>query len=153
MFKGGVTKADVQRMRGDGKERGKEKKCRKAPVRSSAVDGGNCEAAAGLMDMIKPDLMRIDGNVPSTMRAVNDMITKIGGNISLALKEAVGTSTHPPAVPIVTPTAPRNPVGGGSVEDEFYRNTIRNVMGSIKQYTMPPHHNIQVHEVGIADGR
>ncbi|CDY48452.1 BnaAnng09820D [Brassica napus] len=83
--------------------------------------------AAGLMDMIKPDLMRIDGNVPSTMRAVNDMNTKIGGQISLALKEAVGTSTHPPAVPIVTPTAPRNPVGGGS--------------------------NIQVQEVGVADGR
>ena len=70
---------------------------------------------------------------------------EIQGKISLALKEAVGTSTHPPAVPIVTPTAPRNPVGGGSVEDEFYRNTIRNVMGSIKQYTMPPHQNIQVH--------
>ncbi|KAF3525566.1 hypothetical protein F2Q69_00046522 [Brassica cretica] len=41
-------------------------------------DGGNCEAAAGLMDMIKPDLMRIDGNLSSTMRAVNDMITEIG---------------------------------------------------------------------------
>lgn len=141
MFKGGATKADVQRMREDAKERAKEKKSRKAPVNPSTVDGGNCEAAAGLMDMIKPDLMRIDGNVSSTMRAVNDMITKIGvwhgaiktevgewmgiikeeiqGQISLALKEAEGTSTHPPAVPIVTPPAPRNPVGGGSVEDSF----------------------------------
>ncbi|KAG2250453.1 hypothetical protein Bca52824_080589 [Brassica carinata] len=157
MFKGGATKADVQRMREDAKERAKEKKSRKAPVNPSTVDGGNCEAAAGLMDMIKPDLMRIDGNVSSTMRAVNDMITKIGvwhgaiktevgewmgiikeeiqGQISLALKEAEGTSTHPPAVPI------------------FYRNTIRNVMGSIEQYKTPLRQNIQVQEVGVADGR
>ncbi|CDY48585.1 BnaCnng16440D [Brassica napus] len=151
MFKGGATKADVQRMREDAKERAKEKKSRKAPVNPSTVDGGNCEAAAGLMDMIKPDLMRIDGNVSSTMRAVNDMITKIGvwhgaiktevgewmgiikeeiqGQISLALKEAEGTSTHPPAVPIVTPPAPRNP------------------------YKTPLRQNIQVQEVGVADGR
>ncbi|KAF2594200.1 hypothetical protein F2Q70_00042586 [Brassica cretica] len=154
MFKGGATKADVQRMREDAKKRAKEKKSRKAPVNPSAIDGGNCEAAAGLMDMIKQDLMRIDGNVSYTMRAVNDMITKIGvWHGAIKTEEAVGTSTHPPAVPIVTPPAPRNPVGGGSVEDEFYRNTIRNVMGSIEQYTTPPRQNIQVQEVGVADGR
>ncbi|KAH0917631.1 hypothetical protein HID58_025291 [Brassica napus] len=175
MFKGGATKADVERMREDAKVRGKEKKSRKAPVKPTGVDGGNCEVAAVLMDMIKPDLDRIDGNVSSTMRAVDDMITKIGvwhgaiktevgewmgkikediqGQISLALKEAVGPSTHPPGVPIVTPTAPINPVGGGSVEEAFYRDTIRNIMGSIEQYRTPPRQNIQVQEVGVVDGR
>ena len=166
MFKGGATKSDVERMREDAKVRGKEKKSGKAPVKPTGVDGGNCEVAAVLMDMIKPDLDRIDGNVSSTMRAVDDMITKIGvwhgaiktevgewmgkikediqGQISLALKEAVGPSTHPPGVPIVTPTAPINPVGGGSVEEAFYRDTIRNIMGSIEQYRTPPRQNIQV---------
>ncbi|CAN7053728.1 unnamed protein product, partial [Brassica rapa subsp. trilocularis] len=175
MFKGGATKADVERMREDAKVRGKEKKSRKAPVKPAGVDGGNCEVAAVLMDMIKPDLDRIDGNVSSTMRAVDDMITKIGvwhgaiktevgewmgkikediqGHISLALKEAVGPSTHPPGVPIVTPTVPINPVGGGSVEEAFYRDTIRNIMGSIKQYRTPPRQNIQVQEVGVVDVR
>ncbi|CAN7104252.1 unnamed protein product [Brassica rapa subsp. narinosa] len=175
MFKGGATKSDVERMREDAKVRGKEKKSSKAPVKPTGVDGGNCEVAAVLMDMIKPDLDRIDGNVSSTMRAVDDMITKIGvwhgaiktevgewmgkikediqGQISLALKEAVGPSTHPPGVPIVTPTAPINPVGGGSVEEAFYRDTIRNIMGSIEQYRTPPRQNIQVQEVGVVDGR
>ncbi|CAG7874875.1 unnamed protein product [Brassica rapa] len=78
MFKGGATKSDVERMREDAKVRGKEKKSSKAPVKPTDVDGGNCEVAAVLMDMIKPDLDRIDGNVSSTMRAVDDMITKIG---------------------------------------------------------------------------
>ncbi|WZY92689.1 hypothetical protein YC2023_065018 [Brassica napus] len=175
MFKGGATKSDVERMREDAKVRGKEKKSSKAPVKPTGVDGGNCEVAAVLMDMIKPDLDRIDGNVSSTMRAVDDMITKIGvwhgaiktevgewmgkikediqGQISLAFKEAVGPSTHPPGVPIVTPTAPINPVGGGSVEEAFYLDTIRNIMGSIEQYRTPLRQNIQVQEVGVVDGR
>ncbi|KAH0925626.1 hypothetical protein HID58_017882 [Brassica napus] len=153
MFKGGATKSDVERMREDAKVRGKEKKSSKAPVKPTDVDGGNCEVAAVLMDMIKPDLDRIDGNVSSTMRAVDDMITKIGGQISLALKEAVGPSTDPPGVPIVTPTAPINPVGGGSVEEAFYQDTIRNIMGSIEQYRTPLRQNIQVQEVGVVDGR
>ncbi|CDY42079.1 BnaA05g11070D [Brassica napus] len=77
----------------------------------------------------------------------------IQGQISLALKEAVGPSTDPPGVPIVTPTAPINPVGGGSVEEAFYQDTIRNIMGSIEQYRTPLRQNIQVQEVGVVDGR
>ncbi|CAN7105046.1 unnamed protein product, partial [Brassica rapa subsp. narinosa] len=133
MFKGGATKADVERMREDAKVRGKEKKSRKAPVKPTGVDGGNCEVAAVLMDMIKPDLDRIDGNVSSTMRAVDDMITKIGvwhgaiktevgewmgkikediqGQISLALKEAV---------------------------DDANAITIGNVLRNISEYSTPP---------------
>ncbi|KAF3555349.1 hypothetical protein F2Q69_00011542 [Brassica cretica] len=105
--------------------------------------------------------LSIDGNVSSTMRAVNDLSAKLGvlqgsieteldvwlgkmkeeiqGHIALAVKEAVGTSNVNPPVPIVSPAVEPNQGCERSVEDKFYQNTIRNVMGTVHNASAPEH--------------
>ncbi|CAN7079342.1 hypothetical protein Bca4012_078310 [Brassica carinata] len=75
MFKGGATKSDVQRMREDAKARAKENKTSKLPVNTGTVEIDN--TASVLFDRIKPELVRIDGNVSSAMTAVKDLERKL----------------------------------------------------------------------------
>ncbi|KAH0907031.1 hypothetical protein HID58_038858 [Brassica napus] len=171
MFKGGATKADVEKMRAGAKARGKEKKTRKQPVTSITVEPDN--NASNLFDKIKPELLRIDGNVSSTMTAVKDVNTGLGllhgsivgqvevwlgkfkeecsGLVAEAVKQVVEAVNNNANRGAGTPIMKVNQEGGRSAEDEFYDTTIRNVIGNINKYATPPRVTIQNQGVNATD--